>query len=149
MHFCRTVHNLVLLTGRCPFLVDSSSLSVLQYNINTSGALSALVRCTAPHDNETYVIECGMNGQWNTDITDNCSSSNPNIIQTTISEYYKYKNILMMYALHLIENDINFMADTTSIINSTVSCYFYIPIVVGVCSQDINEMGAIHIKASV
>ena len=70
--------------------MDSSSLSVLQYNINTSGVLSALVRCTAPGDNETYVIECGMNGQWNTDITDNCSSSNP---QTTISEDYKNKNI--------------------------------------------------------
>ena len=56
---------------------------------------------------------------------------------------------MMMYALHLIENDINFMADSTSIINSTVSCYFYIPIVVGACSQDINGMGAIHIKASV
>ena len=68
------------------FLVDSSSLSVLQYNINTSGALSALVRCTAPGDNETYVIECEMNGRWNTDITDNCSSSNPNFIHTTISE---------------------------------------------------------------
>ena len=80
--------------------MDSSSLSVLQYNINNSGVLSALVRCTAPGDNETYagdnetyVIECGMNGQWNTDITDNCCSSNPNIIQTTISEYYKYKTI--------------------------------------------------------
>ena len=70
--------------------MDSSSLSVLQYNINTSGALSALVMCTAPGDNETYVIECGMNGQWNSDITDNCSSSNP---QTTISEDYKNKNI--------------------------------------------------------
>ena len=100
MLFCRTVHNLMLLTGRCPFFVDSSSLSVLQYNINTYGALSALVRCTAlgdnetyAGDNETYVIECGINGQWNTDITDNCRGSNPNIIQTTISEYYKYKNI--------------------------------------------------------
>ena len=70
--------------------MDSSSLSVLHYNINTSGALSALVRCTAPADNETYVIECGMNGQWNTNIIDNCSSSNP---QSTISEYYKNKNI--------------------------------------------------------
>ena len=68
--------------------MDSSVLSVLRYNINTSGVLSALVRCTAPGDNETYVIECGVNGQWNTDITDNCSSSNP---QTTISEYYKIK----------------------------------------------------------
>ena len=56
---------------------------------------------------------------------------------------------MMMYALHLIENDINFMADTTSIINSTVSCYFYVPTVVGVCSQDINGVGAIHIKALV
>ena len=70
--------------------MDSSSLSVLQYNINTSGALSALVRCTAPGDNEVcvneaYVIECGVNGQWNTDITVVCRSSNP---QTTISEYY-------------------------------------------------------------
>ena len=68
--------------------MDSSSLSVLQYNINTSDVLSALVRCTAPSDNETYVIKCGMNGQWNTDITDNCSSSNQ---KTTISEYYKNK----------------------------------------------------------
>ena len=85
-NFCRIVA--MLLTGRCPFLVDSSSLSILQYNINTSGALSALVRCTVPDDNETYVIECGMNGQWNTDITDNCSSSNPKFIQTTISEHY-------------------------------------------------------------
>ena len=76
----------MLLIGRCSFLVDSSSLSVLQYNIDTSGALSALVRCTAPGDNETYVIECEMNGWWNTDITDNCSSSNPNFIHTTISE---------------------------------------------------------------
>ena len=33
----------------------------------------------------------------------------------------------MMYAIHLIEND---MADTTSIINSTVSFYFYVPTVV-------------------
>ena len=66
--------------------MDSSSLSVLQYNINTSDVLSALVRCTAPGDNETYVIECGMNGQWNTDITDNCSS--PNILQTPTGEYY-------------------------------------------------------------
>ena len=56
--------------------MDSSSLSVLQYNINTSGALSALVRCTAPGDNEAYVIECGKNGQWNRDITDNCRSLN-------------------------------------------------------------------------
>ena len=30
----------------------------------------------------------------------------------------------MMYAIHLIEND---MADTTSIINSTVSFYIYVP----------------------
>ena len=71
----------------------NSSLSVLQYNINTPNVLSALVRCTVPDDNETYVIECGMNGQWNTDITDNCSTPNPNIILTTTSEYYKYNNI--------------------------------------------------------
>ena len=64
--------------------MDSSSLFVLQYNINTSGALSALVMCTAPGDHETYVIECGVNGQWNTDITVVCRSSNP---QTIISEY--------------------------------------------------------------
>ena len=69
--------------------MDSSVLSVLQYNINASGALSALVRCTAPGDNETYVIECGMNGLWNTDITIVCRSSNPNFIHTTISEYYR------------------------------------------------------------
>ena len=68
--------------------MDSSSLSVLQYNINTSGALSALVRCTAPGDNENHVIKCGTNGQWNTDITVVCISSNPNFIHTTISEYY-------------------------------------------------------------
>ena len=39
---------------------------------------------------------------------------------------------MMMYALHLIENDINFMADTTSIIDSTVSLYLDVPTVVGV-----------------
>ena len=36
----------------------------------------------------------------------------------------------MMYAIHLIENDITFMADTSSIINSTVSFYIYVPTVV-------------------
>ena len=56
--------------------MDSSVFSVLQYNINISSVFSALVRCTVPGDNETYVIECGMNGQWNTDITDNCRSLN-------------------------------------------------------------------------
>ena len=45
---------------------------------------------------------------------------------------------MIMYALYLIENDINFMADTTSITDSTVSFYLYVPTVVGVCSQDIN-----------
>ena len=46
---------------------------------------------------------------------------------------------MITYALYLIENDINFMADTTSIINSTVSYYLYVPTVVGVCShEDIN-----------
>ena len=95
------------------------SLSVLHYNINTSDVLSAL---------------------RNTDITDNCSSPNPNVILTTRSEYYKYNNNILMndYVCFLIENDINFMADTTSIINSTVSYYLYVPTVVGVCSQDIN-----------
>ena len=31
---------------------------------------------------------------------------------------------MIMYALYLIENDINFMADTTSITDSTVRFYF-------------------------
>ena len=39
----------------------------------------------------------------------------------------------MMYALHLIENDINFMADTTSIIESTVSFYLDVPSYSGLC----------------
>ena len=56
--------------------MDSSVLSVLQYNINIFGVFSALVRCAAPDDNETHVIECGKNGQWNTDITDDCRSLN-------------------------------------------------------------------------
>ena len=54
--------------------MDSSDFSVLQYNINISSVFSALVRCTVP--GETHVIECGMNGQWNTDIIDNCRSLN-------------------------------------------------------------------------
>ena len=64
----------VILTGRCPLFVDSSSLSVLQYNINTSGALSVLIRCTTPDYNETQVTECGMNGKWNGDIENICRS---------------------------------------------------------------------------
>ena len=62
------------ITGRCPLLRDSSVLSVIQYNINISGDMSALIRCTTQDDNETDVIECGMNGQWNTDIEDVCRS---------------------------------------------------------------------------
>ena len=42
--------------------------------------------------------------------------------------------LMIMYAIHLIEN----MADTTSIIDSTVSFYLDVPTVVGVSSQDIN-----------
>ena len=64
-----------------------------------------------------------------------------------MSKKWYNKNILMMYAIHLIENDINLMPDTTSIINSTVSFYLYISTVV--YSQCFNGVGAIHIKASV
>ena len=56
--------------------MDSSVLSVLQYNINTSGALSVLIRCTMEDYSETYVTECGKSGQWNTDIAEVCRSLN-------------------------------------------------------------------------
>ena len=56
--------------------MDSSVLSVLQYNINTSGALSALIRCTMEDYSETYVTECGKSGQWKTDIAEACRSLN-------------------------------------------------------------------------
>ena len=64
-----------LLTGSCPLLWNSSVLSIIQYNLDVSGALSALIRCTIQDNNEIYVIECGVNGQWSTDI-DLCTSIN-------------------------------------------------------------------------
>ena len=49
---------------------------------------------------------------------------------------------MMMYALHLIANDINFMADTTSIIDATVS-FILMYLQWLVCSQDFNGVGEI------
>ena len=53
----------LILTGKCPFLLDTPTLSVLQYNIDISGVLSVQIRCNVEYGNESHVIECGRNQQ--------------------------------------------------------------------------------------
>ena len=67
------VIGLCITLGRCPFLWDSHTLSVVYYNIKMNGSMTALLNCTS--DCQRYVAECGMDGQWNIDVADICSTT--------------------------------------------------------------------------
>ena len=74
----------LLHTGRCPFLWNSLTPSVLYYNISVNGSMTALLNCTA--DCQQCVAECGMDGQWNIDVTDICSTTSLNVRNFYIGE---------------------------------------------------------------
>ena len=57
----------------------------MQYNLDVSGILSALIKFATQDVNMTHVIECGMNGRWNTDL-DVCTSLST--IKTSNGETY-------------------------------------------------------------
>ena len=61
-----------LMLGRCPLIMNSSSQSVVNYNISITGTLTALIMCSAGH--QVY-FECGRYGHWKADLTTICSHS--------------------------------------------------------------------------
>ena len=97
---------------------------MLQYNINTSGALSVLIRCTTPDYNETQVTECGINGKWNGDIENICRSHTA--IQTQAGMNITHINVIKFSwlhstDLHSMEFHTLLMAELTTSTQSIVS----------------------------
>ena len=84
---------ILILTGTCPFLLDTPTLSVLQYNIDISGVLSVQIRCNVEYGNESHVIECGRNRQWYNSTTDYCT----NTTQIQTGKNYKILNVFDVY----------------------------------------------------
>lgn len=58
--------------GRCPLLPATLSFSVIEYSINTSNVITALVKC---NNTNYYEIECDINGLWDIDFIEKCASS--------------------------------------------------------------------------
>ena len=105
----------LILTGGCPFLLDTPTLSVLQYNIDISGILSVQIRCNVEYGNESHVIECGRNQQWYNSTTAYCT----NTTQIQRGKNYKILNVVDVY--FLIEKDHSMTTENGSITTSTVS----------------------------
>ena len=59
--------------GTCPLITNSLIQSVLYYNISITGIFTVKIQCLT--GNQVYSRECGSNGQWNTNLTSFCSSS--------------------------------------------------------------------------
>ena len=74
-----------LFSGKCPLLTNTLAYSILQYNVNISGVFSALISCVNDVYNETYMVECGMDGQWNTDIANVCRNTKTTQTPTGVS----------------------------------------------------------------
>ena len=50
------------------------------------GTVTALIRCVATNEPEYFMLDCGMNGEWNMDASENCI----NLHTTNITEGMKF-----------------------------------------------------------
>ena len=59
-----------IILGKCPSVINSVIMTIVNYNISRNGATTALVMCSS--DQQTYIAECGIGGLWSTDAAEVC-----------------------------------------------------------------------------